>query len=308
MTRDCRQDKEEVARMSWQRAWTMALLLVLAPVVSWAQAPRIASTDWLAQHLTDENQTIVDVRDDIKAYWAGHVPGAVWLSPEALRWPDSGVPGKLMPCDQMAKLVSLMGVTSDGTVLIYAEESNFKPAYLAWALDYLGHKNWAIVDGGYRKWTAEKRAVSQAYPNTVSCPCFSYPGPVAFVRSRTADVLARKGDTMLLDVRVKKAYTGEEGPWLRKGHIPGAISHPWSDDITADGVWKSKAELQAAYLAQGIIPDKLIIASCGQGQMSAHTYVTLKYVLGYPNVTNYDGGFNEWSNSAALPVNTGETP
>jgi thiosulfate/3-mercaptopyruvate sulfurtransferase len=73
-------------------------------------------------------------------------------------------------------------------------------------------------------------------------------------------------------------------------------------------VWKSKEELQAAYTAQGITPDKYVIASCGQGLMSAHTYVTLKYILGYLNVANYDGGFNEWSSHADLPVKTGDQP
>ena len=82
----------------------------------------------------------------------------------------------------------------------------------------------------------------------------------------------------------------------------------WGEDLTADGMWKNKVELKAAYEKLGVTPDKQIIASCGQGQMSAHTYFTLKYLLGYPNVRNYDGSFNEWSNIQDLPVETGMTP
>lgn len=282
--------------------------LWLVASLGMAQEGRIWTTEGLAGRLNAEAQKIVDVRDDIRAYWAGHIPGAQYLSPEAIRWPDGGVPGKLMPPAQLAQLLSAMGVTTDSTVVIYAEESNFKPTYLAWALDYLGHRRWAILDGGFKKWTAEQRPVTQEYPTIVSCPCFNYPGPVAAVRVTTGDVLGRAPETVLLDVRTAKLYTGEEGAWIRKGHIPGAINHPWSDDLTPEGVWKSKQELQAAYTAQGITPDKRIITSCGQGQMSAHTYVTLKYILGYPNVANYDGSFNEWSNVPELPVKTGPTP
>jgi len=292
----------------WRHALFVGLLVFAGATAVWAQAPCITSTDWLAQHLTDESQRIVDLREDIKAYWAGHIPGAQWVSPDALRWPSEGVPGKLMPHEQLAKLLSALGVTSDGLVVIYAEESNFKPAYLAWALDYLGHKQWTILDGGFKQWTAEQRPLSQEYPHIALCPCFNYPGPVARVRVGTAEVLARRADTVLLDARGKKLYTGEEGPWIRKGHIPGAISHPWTEDVTPAGLWKSKADLQAAYGARGLTPDKPIITSCGQGQMSAHTYVTLKYLLGYPNVRNYDGSFSEWSNQPQLPVKTGEQP
>jgi thiosulfate/3-mercaptopyruvate sulfurtransferase len=294
--------------MMWKHVLWVGLLAALGPAMASAQAPRLASTDWLAQHLTDGKQQIVDLREDVKAYWAGHIPGAVWVSPEVIRWPSEGVPGKLIPMEPLTKLLAALGVKADGTVIIYGEESNFKPAYLAWALDVLGHKRWAIVDGGFKKWAAEKRPVTQEYPQIKPTRRLKYSGPVGRVRITTPEVAARQADTVLLDVRAKKLYTGEEGPWIRKGHIPGAISHPWTDDITTDGVWKSQADLRAAYEAQGVTPDKLVITSCGQGQMSAHTYVTLKYLLGYPNVRNYDGSFNEWSSMPQLPVNTGETP
>lgn len=291
------------------RVWLVLWVIgAVAPAV--AQTPRIISTEQLAGQLGAEGQYLIDMRDDIRAYWAGHIPGAQWVSPEAIRWPDGGVPGKLMPCDQLAKLLSTLGVTTDSTVVIYAEESNFKPTYLAWALDYLGHKPWAILDGGFSKWAAEQRTVTQEYPRVFPCPCFTYVGPRNDTRLTTAQVLQMKDkpNTVLLDVRGQKLYTGEEGAWIRKGHIPGAISHPWTDDLTADGVWKGKQELQAAYAAQGITPDKFVITSCGQGQMSAHTYITLKYILGYPNVANYDGSFNEWSSVPELPVKTGDSP
>lgn len=292
----------------WRLVVVAGLMVGLQSGAVWAQTSRIVSTEWLAQHLNDENTQIVDLRDKITDYWAGHIPCAQYLNMEALRWPREGVPGVLLDVEALARLMSRMGVTADGTLIIYAEESNFKPAYLAWALDYLGHKQWVIVDGGYKKWMAEQRATTQDYPKTAVCPCFSYVGPKKAVRSVLDQVLTRPAQTVLLDVRDHKAYTGEGGFWKRKGHIPGAISHPWTEDVTPEGTWKSKDELAAAYQALGATPDKTIITSCGQGLMSAHTYVTLKYILEYPNVSNYDGGFNEWQSVAVLPVNVGETP
>ncbi len=286
----------------------VAAMATLAPAGAWAQAPRIASTDWLAKHLTDGRQQIVDVREDVKAYWAGHVPGAVWASPEAVRWPQAGVPGKLMPTAELTKLLAALGVKTDTTVVIVAEESNFRAAYLAWALDVLGHKHWAILDGGFKKWAAEKRPVTQEFPLLKPTRRLKYSGPAAPVRATTAQVAARGTDTVLLDARGRKMYTGEEGPWIRKGHIPGAISHPWTEDVAASGAWKSRSDLQAAYEALGVTPGKSVITTCGQGQMSAHTYVTLKYVLGYAKVANHDGGFSEWSSHADLPVTTGDQP
>jgi thiosulfate/3-mercaptopyruvate sulfurtransferase len=286
----------------------LSLALMMLAAGAWAQAPRIASTDWLAQHLNDGAQRIVDVREDIRAYWAGHVPGAVWVAPDALRWPEGGVPGKLMPTAELKKLLAALGVTADATVVIVAEESNFRAAYLAWALDVVGHKRWAILDGGFKQWAAEKQPVAQEFPAFQTTRHLRFGRPDAGLRVTTAQVAARGSDAVLVDARGKKPYTGAEGPWIRKGHIPGAISHPWTDDLTPAGVWKSRDDLQAVYTAQGITPDKRIIATCGQGQMSAHTYVTLKYVLGYPQVANHDGGFSEWSSRTDLPVKTGETP
>jgi thiosulfate/3-mercaptopyruvate sulfurtransferase len=125
--------------------------------------------------------------------------------------------------------------------------------------------------------------------------------------SEVKEVVA-DGGAVLLDVRPLALYTGEQGPWKRKGHIPGARHHFWGDDLNADGTFKNKADLQQAYEALGATPDKLIIVSCGQGQMSAHSYFTLKYLLGYPRVKNYDGSFNEWSNLPSLPVTIGTQP
>jgi thiosulfate/3-mercaptopyruvate sulfurtransferase len=98
----------------------------------------------------------------------------------------------------------------------------------------------------------------------------------------------------IIDMRPAELYSGEKGTWKRKGHIQGAVHN--------NGTWKDVEVLRKAYADIGVAPDMAVIVSCGQGQMSAHTYFTLKDVLGFPSVRNYDGSFNEWSNVDALPV------
>lgn len=207
-------------------------------------------------------------------------------------------------------MLGQMGIDPQTMVLVYVEKGDFKGPYLAWALDYLGHKRVAVMEGGFAKWQKEGLPVTRDYPKIAAK---QYPLPKKLHREVRASLdevkkAVNSGGALILDVRPVDLYTGEKGTWKRKGHIKGSLSRFWGEDITADGMWKDKAELKAAYEKLGVTPDKEIITSCGQGIMASHTYFTLKYLLGYPNVKSYDGSFNEWSNIQELPVETGMTP
>lgn len=288
--------------------FSFVLLMVLAlPALSEEFSSGLVSTDWLETNLSKENMIIIDIRGDIRDYWRGHIPGAVYFHAEALRLADRGVPGMLMPPGALATMLGKMGVNGNVTVIVYAEQSDYKAPYLIWALDYLGHPSHAMLEGGFDKWQKEKRAVSQDYPKINPVP-YTLPARLNHeVRATLEDVksFVSKGNGVLLDVRPAELYAGEKGFWKRKGHIKGAIHHFWGEDLNDDGTWKSEEELRKAYQEIGATPDKTIIVSCGQGLMSAHTYFALKYLLGYPQVENYDGGFNQWSNLDELPVEVG---
>jgi thiosulfate/3-mercaptopyruvate sulfurtransferase len=163
------------------------------------------------------------------------------------------------------------------------------------------------LEGGYGKWIGEGRPVTQDYP---AIEPKNYPAPSSLndVRADLEEVkkvVDGKLAAILIDVRTMDLYMGEKGPWKRKGHIKGSLSHFWGDDLKEDGTWKSKEELRKIYDNLGVTPDKLVIVSCGQGQMSAHAYFTLRYLLGHQRVKNYDGSFNQWSNIDSLPIETG---
>jgi len=282
-------------------------ILFVIPVLSQEPPSKLVTTEWLEKNLSKENLRILDVRGNIQDYWQGHLPGAVYFNPEAMRLADGGVPVKLMPPEALAIMLGKMGVSEKTMVIAYAEQGDFKAPYLIWALDYLGHTSAAILDGGFTKWQKEGRPVTQDYPKITPIR-YTLPSKLnQEVRATLKEVkgLVSGGGGVLLDVRPAQMYTGEKGFWKRNGHIKGAINHFWGDDLNEDGTWKSKEDLKKAYEEIGATPDKNIIVSCGQGQMSAHVYFTLKHILGYPQVKNYDGGFNEWSSIDGLPVDTG---
>lgn len=270
----------------------------------------LVTTQWVAANLSSDDVRIVDVCSGVADYWQAHIPGAVYLSPDAIRWPDQGVPLKLIRPEALVRLLGELGIDKKTTVLIYTETGDYKAAYLLWALDYIGHRSVFILDGGFTKWRREGRPVTQDYPEITPTV---YPRPSRLnqdVRATLDEVKAALDDTntVILDVRPVALYTGEQGASKRKGHIAGAINHFWGRDLTPNGVWRSKQDLTEVYNSLGATPERRIIVSCGQGQMSAHAYFTLKYILGYKNVANYDGGFNEWSNIDELGVNKGMEP
>jgi thiosulfate/3-mercaptopyruvate sulfurtransferase len=119
-----------------------------------------------------------------------------------------------------------------------------------------------------------------------------------------------KDNIAMVDVRSPKEFTGEilappEYPTehaQRGGHIPGASNIPWSQAVMDNGTFKSVEDLKQIYQSKGIIPDKEIIAYCRIGERSSHTWFVLKYLLGYPNVKNYDGSWTEWGNMVDNPI------
>ena len=169
-----------------------------------------------------------------------------------------------------------------------------------------------ILNGGRAKWVAEGRELTLTEPTYAPTDYVAQPRNDSPIRAFRDDVLAHlqhKGP--LVDVRSPGEYRGEllhmadypqEGA-LRGGHIPGAHSVPWARAANSDGTFKSAAELRAIYEEEkGLHATDPIIAYCRIGERSSHTWFVLTYLLGYPNVRNYDGSWTEWGNGVRLPV------
>jgi len=295
--------------------FAVAALVVLSFVVlsnataqpSPAEPGRLVSTEWLDQHKSDPDVRIVDMRYGVKFYWEGHIPNAVFLHPDALRFPEHGAPERMMPPEMLVKVLGRMGINRNTMVVIYAEEVDSLAPYLVWQLDCLGHKRSAVLDGGYTKWLADGRTKTQEYPVIEPCAYQLPAKPASGVRATLAEVkqATTSGGTVLLDVRPAAQFTGDGGPWIRKGRIPGAVNRDWVLDLGIGGRLKEADSLRLAYAALGVKPDRPVIVYCGKGLRSTNTYFVLKYVLSFPNVKVYDGSFSEWASHPELPVESG---
>src|SRR5437870_795107 len=177
--------------------------------------------------------------------------------------------------------------------------------------DVLVDTEWAAANGGRKKWQDEGRELVKDAP-TIKPASYKAGQPNKAIRALRDEVFADLGKSgvVLVDVRSPKEYSGEllapenlpqEGA-QRGGHIPGAANIPWAQAVREDGTFKPAAELQAADEAKGVTPDKAVIAYCRIGERSSHTWFVLNYLLGYPNVRNYDGSWTEWGSLIAAPI------
>jgi thiosulfate/3-mercaptopyruvate sulfurtransferase len=275
----------------------------------YARPEALVSTQWVADHLSDPGLRIVESNEDVLLYNTGHIPGAIkidWfgeLNDPLIR--------DYLDAEHFAKLLSAKGIGRDTTVIFYGDKNNWWAAYAFWVFQLFGHTNAKIMNGGRKKWQEEGRKLVKETP---SYPAAAYPvpkrddSPIRAFRDEVTQHLKAGG--ALVDVRSPAEFSGEllhmadypqEGA-LRGGHIPGAANIPWAKAANDDGTFKSAAELNALYQGQGISPNKDVVAYCRIGERSSHTWFVLTYLLGYPNVRNYDGSWTEWGNLVGAPI------
>jgi thiosulfate/3-mercaptopyruvate sulfurtransferase len=273
------------------------------------------STQWLANHL--DTIRIMDIQPDIHDYIKGHIPGAVYFAEKLLRLPLNGVPGVYIEPEAFANLMSRIGISNDTPVVIYTGiglhqkwGNGLDQPMLAYTLLRFGHREVYLLDGGLDKWIAEKRAVSQEFPKVkpsnfkAKVNSEMYIGIDDVIKSKDND------DVILLDARPSNWYRGEASPWIRDGHIPGAVNLPWKSLMNPDNPTELKPIEEIKKLAEdaGATKDKLIICSCGTGREATNEYTTFKHLLGYPKVRLYEGSFTEWSIDPKREVATGSKP
>ncbi len=282
------------------------IVLILSLVVfSFADIKLISPKELYEKLNREEKIIILDLRKSIKEYWKEHIPGAQWIHFENFRFPREGIPAFFIPTELFIQKLGKLGITKDTPVVLYDAEGTFIPFYVAWGLDYIGHKEIYVLHGGFNHWKDLDLPTTKDYPKIKGK---DYGGFIINenIRASLEDVkrvLGRK-DVVILDARTPELYEGKAGFWKRLGRIKGAVNRFWKQDfeekVNKYGekyyLLKPKEDISIFYESVGVKDAREVILYCGQGLMSAATYYVIKYYLRLnDNVKLYDGSWNEYS-------------
>ena len=270
----------------------------------------LVDTNWTEAHLKDPNVRIAEVDYDPKTnYHLGHIPGSVLFD-----WKkdiNDPLNRNIISKESCEELLNKSGINQDSTLILYGDFNNWFAAFAFWVFKYYGYEDVRIMNGGRKKWLEEDRSIDKTIP-IYQTGNFKASNPDEKIRTYLNHVSEslKSNQSILVDVRSPPEFTGEvtapaEYPTehaQRGGHIPSAINVPWGKAVNEDGTFKSPEDLMKLYKENGIIPEKEVISYCRIGERSSHTWFVLKYLLGYPDVKNYDGSWTEWGNMIGNPI------
>ena len=277
---------------------------------------RLVSSDWLVEYLHDSNLMILDCQPNVHDYIQEHIPGAVYMNEGLLRASLNGIPAKYVPPEAIEAAIRLAGLKANVPVVVYTGTGPFKAwgdgleqTMLAYSLARFGHDNVYVLDGGADKWKAEGKPLTKEFPPIEASDFVAQVRRELFVEYEEFTEMKDHPDVMVLDARPPALYEGQ-GPWIKPGHIPGAVNLPWASlmDEQNKRLLKPGEEIQAILDNKGVGPDKTIICSCGTGREATNEFLLFKWYLGYPKVRIYEGSFTEWSCYPENPTVTGGNP
>ncbi|MGH3464683.1 MAG: sulfurtransferase [Kribbellaceae bacterium] len=276
-----------------------------------SRADALVSADWVEQN--KDNVVLVEVDEDVSAYDAGHIAGAIKLD-----WKDDlqdPVRRDFVSKEQFEALLSERGVGNDDTIVLYGGNNNWFAAYAYWYFKLYGHDDVKLLDGGRKKWELDSRELTDDVvkrdPTT-----YTAKAPDLNIRAFRDEVVENIGVKNLVDVRSPDEYAGRllapahlpQEQAQRAGHIPTAANIPWSKAANDDGTFRSDDELKKLYEQADVDFGKDTIAYCRIGERSAHTWFVLHEILEQPNVKNYDGSWTEYGSLVGVPVVIGDEP
>jgi thiosulfate/3-mercaptopyruvate sulfurtransferase len=260
----------------------------------------LTTPDQLRRKIGDANLCLIDTRT-AEEFAEGHISGAVHFDLFGISLIDTRPDPLKAFMWMMLHLFELRGVTREKEVVVYEAVSGMRAARALWFLEYFGHPDVLLLDGGIEAWRKSGYEVTRAV-SPAKAAHFKISerseilAPVDYVR----DSVGRDG-VQILDTRSEAEYMGRNIRAARGGAIPGAVHLEWTENLDAEGKFKTKAELETMYRNLGLTPEKEIVPYCQGGYRSSHSYLALR-LIGYPKVRNYIGSWKEWGDRLDLPI------
>jgi thiosulfate/3-mercaptopyruvate sulfurtransferase len=248
----------------------------------------------------DPKLAIMDMRPP-EAFANAHIPGARSFDIFGISLIDT----RPQPLEAflwiIEHLIQAKGINNDSTVIVYDDVAGMRSARLFWFLEFFGHTDVHVLNGGFNAWQAAGAPTTR---DAVISQAGNFKMKLRPELLATAEqVLARLNQpgSVIVDTRSDAEYLGQLVRAKRGGAIPGAVHLEWTNNLDPKGFFKSADELTQMYADRKITPDKEIIPHCQGAYRSAHTYLALR-LIGYPNVRNYLGSWGEWGNREDLPI------
>ena len=276
--------------------------------------PLVSAEQLIAARAAGAMPLIVDCSFDLadagageRAFAQGHLPGAVYAHLDReLAGAKTGRNGRhpLPARADFAATLARLGVTPARAVVVYDAQGGMYAARAWWMLRWVGHRAVSVLDGGLGAWKAAGGALETGDVAPVAATT-AYPVGDSLVATVDADTLLKSlGRVTLLDARAGERYRGEVEPLdARAGHIPGARSRFFKDNLDAQGRFRPAAELRAAFTAFGAVPAR-VVHQCGSGVTACHNLLAME-VAGLSGSALYPGSWSEWSSDPARPVAAG---
>ena len=260
----------------------------------------LTTPDQLKQKIGNPNLSLIDTRT-AEEFAEGHIPGAVHFDLFGISLIDTRPDPLKAFMWMMLHLFELRGVTQEKEVVVYEALSGMRAARALWFLEYFGHPNVRLLDGGIEAWRKSGGEVTRAVsPAKAAHFKVSERSEILAPVDHVRDSVGQDG-VQILDTRSEAEYMGRNIRAARGGAIPGAVHLEWTQNLDAEGKFKTRAELEAMYRNLGLTPDKEIVPYCQGGYRSSHSYVALR-LIGYPKVRNYIGSWKEWGDRLDLPI------
>jgi thiosulfate/3-mercaptopyruvate sulfurtransferase len=273
----------------------------------------LIDTTTLAAHLADPAFAIVDCRfllsDEgwgAREYATRHIPGAVFADvARDLTGATTGRNGRhpLPDPDALSTTFGRLGIGDDVQVIAYDQDTGVFASRLWWMLRWMGHDAVAVLDGGIARWIADGQPTSGGIEHRA--PRAFHGSPRADMTIDAAGVAARIGasEWRLLDARAPERYRGDVEPIDKvAGHIPGALNHPFTSNLTGANTFADAPNLREQLRQSlGGVPPAQTVCYCGSGVTACHNLLALEHA-GLHGAKLYPGSWSEWSSDPSRPV------